>query len=179
MIPRPRARRSEKPTMTNPYTSETGCCPRFVPEPSNETELQSNDKLFVRDRVPCLFYMPLNFGKVMTRVMARIAQAEAFTSSAPIALSDHTSRWNMDLYIEVSREIPNAQHTRLSGSFLSKVFEGPIQEHRPVVQPDEGVGAVQGQDRQTPPDVYTTCPKCAKHFGETTWSSWPRLRGCA
>ena len=81
MIPAPsRASKIQKKlAMTNPYTSETGCCPRFVPEPWNETELQWNDKLFVRDRVPCLFYMPLNFGKVMTRVMARIAQAVAFT----------------------------------------------------------------------------------------------------
>jgi len=152
--------------MTNPYTSETGCCPRFVPEPWNETELQWNDKLFVRDRVRCLFYMPLNFGKVMTRVMARIAQAEAFTPSAPIALSDHTSRWNMDLYIEVSREIPNAQHTRLSGSFLSKVFEGPFKNTGQWCSQMKEWVQSRGKTVKRLLMYYTTCPKCAKHYGK-------------
>lgn len=152
--------------MNNPYPSETGCCPRFVPEPWNEKELQWDNKLFLKDRVRCLFYMPLNFGKVMVRNMARINQAGAFTPQVPLVLSDHTSRWNMDIYIEVAKEVPSAEHVRLSGSFLSKVFEGPFKNTGQwCKQMAEWVRA-KGKTIKRYLMYYTTCPKCAKHYGK-------------
>jgi hypothetical protein len=69
--------------------------------------------------------MPLNFGQVMVRNLTRIGEAKAFTPNPPLVLSDHTSRWKMDLYVEVTKEVPHAAHARLGGSFLAKVFEGP------------------------------------------------------
>ena len=85
--------------MKNPYPSETGCCARFIADPSDEKELQWDNKLSLKDRVRCLFHIPLNFGQVMVRNMSRIAQADALTPAAPVVLSDHTSRWNIDLYV--------------------------------------------------------------------------------
>ena len=49
--------------------SETGCCPRFDPEPWDEKEVTFDDKLFVKDHVTSFFHIPLNFGKVMVRNM--------------------------------------------------------------------------------------------------------------
>ena len=152
--------------MTNPYPSETGCCSRFAPEPWQEKELQWDHKLFLKDRVRCLFHIPLNFGKVITRDMARIAQAGAFTPAPPVVLSDHTSRWNMDLYIEVSKEIPNANHAQLSGSFLSKVFEGPYRETGRWCQQMADWVRSKGKAIKREFIYYTTCPKCAKHYGK-------------
>jgi hypothetical protein len=151
--------------MNHPYPSETGCCPRFAPEPWDEQELQWDGKLFVKDRVRCLFYIPLNFGQVMVRNMARIAQANAFTPAPPIGLSDHTSRWNMDLYLEVSKEVPMAEHARLSGTFLTKVFEGPFRDTaRWCAQMADWVRS-KGKTINRQFMYYTTCPKCAKHYG--------------
>jgi len=152
--------------MNNPYPSETGCCPRFVPEPWEEKELRWENKLFLKDRVRCFFHMPLNFGKVMARNLARIEQAGAFTPEAPLVLSDHTSRWNMDLYIEVTKEIPNADHARLSGSFLSKVFEGPYQDTGRWCQQMADWVRSKGKTIKRQFMYYTTCPKCAKHYGK-------------
>jgi hypothetical protein len=152
--------------MNNPYPSETGCCPRFIPEPWNEKELHWDNKLFLKDRVWCLFYMPLNFGKVMVRNLTRIAQAEAFTPAVPVVLSDHTSRWNMDLYIEVSKEIPNAENVRLSGSFLSKVFEGPFKNTGQWCRQMAEWVQSKGQTIKRYLMYYTTCPKCARHYGK-------------
>ena len=152
--------------MTNPYPSETGCCPRFVPEPWQEKELQWDHKLFLKDRVRCAFYMPLNFGKVITRNMARIADAHAFTPVVPLVLADHTSRWNMDLYIEVAKEVPNANHAQLSGSFLSKVFEGPFRDTRQWCREMADWVRSKGKEIQHQFMYYTTCPKCAKRYGK-------------
>ncbi len=49
--------------------SETGCCPRFNPEPWDEKETIWEDKLFIKDHVTSFLHIPLNFGKVMIRNM--------------------------------------------------------------------------------------------------------------
>ena len=38
---------------------------------------------------------------------------------------DEVSLWGADIYLAVDREIPGARITTLSGTFLTKVFEGP------------------------------------------------------
>ena len=104
--------------------SETGCCPRFDPGPWNEKEITLQDKLFLKDRVMSFFHIPLNFGKVMVRNMEKITAAGAL-APAPLMLSDENSLWGADIYIEVSREVPGARMEKISGTFLTKVFEGP------------------------------------------------------
>jgi hypothetical protein len=152
--------------MNIPYPSETGCCPRFQPEHWQDRELRWDNKLFLKDRVRCLLHMPVNFGKVITRDMEKISQAGAFTKEAPIALSDHTSRWNMDLYLEVTKEIPGAEHARITGQFLCKVFEGPFKDTgRWCEQMAEWVSA-KGKVLKRQFMYYTTCPKCARHYGK-------------
>jgi len=48
--------------------SETGCCKRFNPEPWDEKEVIFDDRLFLKDKIFCLFNIPMNFGKVMVRI---------------------------------------------------------------------------------------------------------------
>ena len=111
--------------MNNSVSFRNRLLPAIHPGCVERKEFRWEGKLFLKDRVRCLFHIPLDFGKVMTRNMARISQAGALTPEAPLVLSDHTSRWNMAVYIEVAREVSGAGHERLSGTFLSKVFEGP------------------------------------------------------
>lgn len=152
--------------MEHPYETETGCCPRFDPAPWDEKEFQWQDKLFIKDRVRCLFHMPLNFGKVIVRCMDTIAKAEAFTPAPPIGLSDHTSPWNMNLYIEVSKEVPDAENVRLSGTYMSKVFEGPYKDTRIWCKKMQEWVTSQGKEIKKHLMYYTTCPNCAKHYGK-------------
>ena len=37
-----------------------------------------------------------------------------------MGISDHTLKWNMDIYIAVDKEIPGDQNTTMSGTFVSK-----------------------------------------------------------
>ena len=152
--------------MKNPYESETGCCPRFDPEPWDEKEFQWDDKLFIKDKVRCLFHIPLNFGKAMIRCMEKMEKADAYTRESPIVLSDHTSPWNMDLYIEVSKDIPNTENAKFSGTYLSKVFEGPYKNARIWCKEMPQWTSNKGKERKRQLIYYTTCPKCAKHYGK-------------
>ncbi len=155
--------------------SETGCCPRFNPEPWDEKEVTFQDKLFVKDHVKSFMHIPINFGKVIVRNMEMIQKAEALTPE-PLMLSDEKSLWGADIYIAVSKDVPGAEMARISGTFLTKVFEGPYK--------NAGTWAKQMKDYVTskakeikkmscPPYTlgrrdffYTTCPKCAEFYGK-------------
>ena len=74
--------------------SETGCCPRFNPEPWDQKEVTWQDKLFLKDRVKSFCHIPLNFGKVMVRDMEAITKADALAPE-PLLLSDENSLRNI------------------------------------------------------------------------------------
>ncbi len=84
------------------------------------------DRKFVKDRVRSFLHIPLNFGAVMVRNMQKIEAAGAKTNDT-IVLCDENSLWGADVYISVPKEIPNAENVTISGTFVSKVFEGPYQ----------------------------------------------------
>ena len=141
------------------------CCPKFNPEPWDEKEIEFKDKLFLKDHVTSFLHIPLNFGKVMIRNMERIKQAEAL-SPEPVLLSDEKSLWGADIYIAVDKEVPDAQMVRISGTFLSKVFEGPYKNAGKWAK--EMTDYVKSKAIQIKKIYffYTTCPKCAKYYGK-------------
>ena len=141
------------------------CCPRFNPEPWDEQEITWQDKRFVQDHVTSFFHIPLNFGAVMTRNDKLIGAADARTETR-IILADENSLWGADVYIEVSRDIANAGMTTLSGTFLSKVFEGPYRNMREWIEEMQAYVAAEGKHASKLYFYYTTCPKCAKEYGE-------------
>lgn len=145
--------------------SETGCCPRFNPEPWDEKEIEFKDKLFLKDHVISFLHIPLNFGKIMVKNMEKIKQADALASE-PVLLSDEKSLWGADVYIAVEKEVPEAQMVRISGTFLSKVFEGPYKNAGKWAK--EMTDYVKSKARQIKKMYffYTTCPKCAKYYGK-------------
>ena len=59
--------------------SETGCCPRFNPEPWQEKEITWQNKLFIKDHIRSFLHIPLGFGKMIVRNMERIKSADALT----------------------------------------------------------------------------------------------------
>jgi len=103
------------------------CCPRFDPTPWDEKLFEWNNKKFIKTKVHTFLYMPLNFGSVMKKLDEQIRNADAAIPDS-MALSDHTSRWNMDLYLAVDKEISSLEKTTLNGKFFSKVYEGPFKD---------------------------------------------------
>ena len=106
---------------------ETGCCPRFNPEPWDEKEVSWVDKAFLQDRVWCLFWIPINMNSVMKRCMGKVQDADAADTQA-VVLYECLSMWSANVYISVGRDVPEANMTRISGDFLTKVYEGPYKE---------------------------------------------------
>jgi len=145
--------------------SETGCCPRFDPAPWDEKEITLQDKLFLKDRVTSLFHIPLNFEKVMVRSMEKIKTAGAL-SPQPLLLSDENSLWGADVYIAVSKEVPGASMEKISGTFLTKVFEGDYKKAGQWAKEMKDYVSSKGKYLKKMYFFYTTCPKCAKFYGK-------------
>jgi hypothetical protein len=145
--------------------SETGCCPRFNPEPWDEKEVTFQDKLFVKDHVRSFFHIPLNFGKVMVRNMERIQQAGALVP-VPVMLSDEKSLWGADIYIAVAKEVPGAEMAKVSGTFLTRVFEGPYTYIRHWIKAMKAYVESKARKIEKMYFFYTTCPKCAEFYGK-------------
>lgn len=144
---------------------QTPCCPPFNPELWDEKTIDWNDKRFVKDRVRSLFHIPLNFGAVMKRIVGKIESAEAKCEEM-IVLSDEESPWRANVFVDVDRDVSNAEMVTLSGTFLSKVFEGPYRDMRKWMVEMEHYISSQGKRAKRQFYYYTTCPKCAKVYGK-------------
>jgi hypothetical protein len=141
------------------------CCPMFDPAPWDGKTFEWKNKRFIKGRVFTLLFIPLNFGSAMRRL---VSQVEAAGASSPdgVTLSDHTSRWNMDVYYAVDREIPGAENVTLSGRYFSRVYEGPFKDTGLWCKDFEAAAAEKKLSVDKWYMWYTTCPKCAKKYGK-------------
>lgn len=145
--------------------SQLACCPEFNPEPWNDKILIWENKKFIKEKVCTLFYMPVNFGRVMKRLDKKITAAGAQIPDW-LCLSDHTSKWNMDIYLAVDKDIPDSENVTLNGKFYSRVYEGPFKETGNWCKDFESEAQTKGFQVKKWYMWYTTCPKCAKKYGK-------------
>jgi hypothetical protein len=151
--------------MDNKKSAQSGCCPKFSPAPWDEKNHDWKDKKFIRGKVFTLFYMPINFGSVITRLLKKAELADA-QSQDWLCLSDHTSLWNMDIYLAVEKHVPDAENITLNGQFVSKVYEGPFSDTGKWVKDFSKFLKSRREKLRKMYMWYTTCPKCAKKYGK-------------
>ncbi|MBU2613408.1 hypothetical protein KJ925_03060 [Patescibacteria group bacterium] len=151
--------------MIDPNVKPTGCCDPFDPEPWTDKELTWTNKLFVKDHVTSFMHIPLNMGSKIIKNMALIEKAGA---KAPyqLMLTDEKSLWGADIYIDVVKDVPGAQMATISGTFLTKVFEGPYNMAGTWAKEMETYVTSKGKTIKKLYFSYTTCPKCAKAYGK-------------
>jgi hypothetical protein len=149
----------------NDQILDTGCCPRFDPVPWDGKIFDWQAKRFIKDRVFTLFYVPLNFGSAMKRMVQKSETAGAKTPEG-LCLSDCTSKWNMDVYLAVDKEVPGAENIQLSGKYLSKVYEGDFKDTGKWLKDFSDYAKGRSFEAKKTYMWYTTCPKCAKKYGK-------------
>jgi hypothetical protein len=151
--------------MDNQTIKPTGCCDPFNPEPWQNKEITWDNKIFVKDHVVSFLHIPLNFGQKIVKNMKLI---EAANAKAPqqFMLTDEKSLWGADIYIDVAKDVPGAQMAKISGTFLTKVFEGPYQNAGKWALEMNEYAKSKGKELKKMYFSYTTCPKCAKAYGK-------------
>lgn len=145
--------------------NEKECCPKFDPTPWEGREIVWEGKRFLKEKVCCFFYIPLNFGGAMTRLMKKVNKVNAQTPEN-LCLSDQVSKWRMDLYLAVDQEVEGAENVIFNGKFVTKVYEGDFREVGKWMADAKQAAEVNGQMVIKQYMWYTTCPKCAKKYGK-------------
>jgi hypothetical protein len=151
--------------MIDQKVTPTGCCEPFDPELWQEKEISWHDKVFVKDNVASFLHIPLNMGAKIVKNMNLIAKAEA-NSPYQLMLTDEKSMWGSDIYIDVAKDVPDAKMAKLSGTFLTKVFEGPYKDAGKWAKEMAEYVKGKGKEMKKLYFSYTTCPKCAKAYGK-------------
>ena len=144
----------------------TGCCARFKPEGWDEQELHFEEKRFVKAKTRNLFHIPMNMGFVMARTFAAIEKAKAMSEDDFIFLSYDPSPWTGEHYFSTIKDVPGQEMARLTGDYLTKVFEGPYRNAPKWIQEIEQLVKEKGRQPKKTYLFYTTCPKCAKQYGK-------------
>lgn len=135
----------------------TGCCPKFNPKDWDGQTFTFKNKPFVRFTVRSLFYIPLNMGVMITKVMKVVEQAGATDTSEHLMLSYDLSPWQSEHFLAVTKQVAGLKNIKLTGKFRTKVFEGPFQDA------PKWIKAMNSKNKVYL--YYTTCPKCMKVYG--------------
>jgi len=150
--------------MANEIVKPTGCCEPFNPESWQDKEIRWENKFFVKDHVTSFLHIPLNMGKRIIKNMELIEKAGA--KGEQLMLTDEKSLWGADIYIDVTKEVPGAKMAKISGVFLTKVFEGPYQNAGKWAKEMAEYVEAKGKIMKKLYFSYTTCPRCAKAYGK-------------
>lgn len=142
----------------------TGCCPRFNPSGWDNRHLHFENKPFVRATTRSAMHVPWNMGAVFSRVQKHIAEAGA--PATEIVLSRDVSPWEAEHYFAVPADVAGEEMTTLSGDFITRVFEGPYRRAGQFEHDMRIAAKAMGKTAAEVYFFYTTCPKCAKAYGE-------------
>ena len=126
--------------------------------------MRFKDKLFLKDKVLCAFNIPLNLGKVIVRDLKLIEKAGALGDQ--LMLYNPTGLFSADVHIATRKPVPGARMEKISGNFLSKVFEGNYSETGKWITQMNELARKRGKTIKKLYFYYTTCPACAKHYGK-------------
>jgi len=144
---------------------ETGCCPRFDPKPWDKKTIKWENKIFLKDRVFSFFHIPINFGAIMKKDVEIIEKTKA-KDPEMVVLSDENSLFGADVYLSVKKNVPGTKMEKISGTFLSMVFEGPYGSMGKWVKEMQEYAESKKKTIKKMYFYYTTCPKCAKEYGK-------------
>lgn len=149
----------------NLFDSPTGCCPKFNPEIYDDKIMELDNLDMVKAVTRSFLYMPINMGTVMTRTMKSIRDADAELGDNYLILSHDLSMWKAEHYFLVSKPVPDMENIKFSGTFLTRVFEGGYNQIPKWIKEMVGYVEEKGYDLLKIYSFYTTCPKCAKVYG--------------
>jgi len=145
--------------------NETGCCPRFHPEGWDNLHLHFDNKLFLRAVTHSVFHVPVDMGRVFQRVQDHLEAAGAYDAESFMVLSKDLGSWTSEHFFAAKADVPEEEMVRLSGDFITKVFDGPYAEARKWHDEMKRLATAQGRPDGAVYFFYTTCPKCAAHYG--------------
>jgi hypothetical protein len=82
-----------------------------------------------------------------------------------LLMAHDPSPWRSELYLAVTGSVPGANNVTLTGTFFTRVFDGPYSAVPKWMKEIDTQTASQGRSAKNCYVYFTTCPKCAKTYG--------------
>ncbi len=147
---------------------EAVCCPKFDPEPWDGIVHEWKDRLFLTGALPQFLHMPLP--GPLNKEIGKLWKLAGDLGSAPdmkdfLLLMYDPSPWKSELYLSVTKTHADAPIVAMTGTFVSKVFDGPYNAVPRYIKEMEEYLESTGKKAVKYFFYYTTCPKCAKKYG--------------
>jgi len=142
------------------------CCPLFEPKRWDNKTHVWNNKLFLQDEVIQCMHIPLNMGGVVKRMFKKIQDADASLDVKDfLMLCYDPSPWKSEIYMTVTKNVPGGKMATLSGTYRSKVFDGPYSGVPNWIKEMDAVLKEKGEKALKYYFHFAYCPKCMKKFG--------------
>lgn len=151
-------------------TERGECCPLFDPTKWHHVHHSWQGRPFLKDSVPELFHIPLagTYSKAIARMWKKASDAGAAPEAKDfLLLANDPSSFRGDLYMLLSKDIPDAPTVILEGNFFSKVFEVSYGEVSKCLSETSQFLSRNGMFSLKDYISYPYCPKCAKKYGHT------------
>lgn len=144
------------------------CCPEFNPSLWDNRTNVWEEKRFIKDSVPQLFHIPLPFA--FRRAVMRMWKKAERAGASPkmdefLLLAYDPSPWKSELYMSVTKEVSDARNVTMSGTFFSKVFDGPYNLVPEWIEEMERDISKKGMIAKKHYFHFAYCPECAKKYG--------------
>jgi hypothetical protein len=150
--------------MTQRKTDE--CCPEFNPKDWHEKTHVWKDKLFLQDEVRQIMHIPLNMGAVVSKMFKKAEANKAVPENEDfLLLSYDPSPWKSELYMTVTKEVPEGKMAKLSGKFISRVYDGPYNAVPQWIKEHEEYLEKHNLKSKKYYFHFAYCPKCMKKYG--------------
>lgn len=144
------------------------CCPKFEPKKWHNKSHTWKKKMFITDSLPTVFHIPFPpmIGKKLTRMCAAAQSSKAFKPKKDMLVLFHDpSAFRSELFVSVSKKVPGEKNVTISGTFFSKVFEGPYKAAPKWMKTMESYLNTQKKKVLDYYVHYAYCLGCAKKFG--------------
>jgi len=154
--------------MNQEQKEKTNCCPVFDPEPWDGKTWTWEEKPFLKDSMRTFFHIPSP--KTLTKTLERMWKTVQEAGADPdqkevIIMANDPTAFRTDYYINLTKEIPGANMAKLSGTFYTRVFDGPYNQAPKWIKQLKAEASEKGIRLVDFYFYYTTCPKCAKAYG--------------
>jgi len=154
--------------MTN-QVNEVECCPKFDPKGWDGKTYVWKQRKFIKDSIPQFMHIPWPpmIGKTITRMWeaAKKSHAEMDKKDFLLLMYD-PSPWKSEFFMSVTRDVEGAENVELTGTFITKVYEGPYNDVPKWIKDMDGYLAGKNKKALKYYFYYTTCPACAKKWGK-------------
>lgn len=145
------------------------CCPKFNVDKWDKRTLNWNSKKFIKDSMPEFFHIPIPsmIDKKITRMWSAVeacGAASADKEDTLILFRDPTP-FKGEIYISVEKDVPSENNIEISGTFVSRVFDGGYNDIPKFVKEMDNYLAETEKKAKDYYIHYAYCPKCAEKYG--------------